>query len=195
MSSLRWLRRSADLALRTGGCFQVPEVDTDLRATCSAVHCGNGCYGHTGAAWTPRRHKCGLKTRGKFLVEDVPPCTITRSRAQSHTGEGRRSHLPVCLLGWEPSRRTDQGQDGLPRALLYSGMASLRGTCPWAQDSPILAGPPDTFLPCNIGCCCQQGDGDWNQGRRQALADPSTGSQEGALPSPRSSSSLLCGSS
>lgn len=56
----------------------------------------------------PCRHKCGMQTRRKFLVEDLPQFTITR-RAQSHTGEGRRSHLPVCLLGCELSRRMDQG--------------------------------------------------------------------------------------
>lgn len=108
LSNLRWLWRSTDLALR-------PVVTSRFQRWTQT-------YGHMpGYAlrkrllqphWhrpDPCRHKCGMQTRRKFLVEDLPQFTITRSRAQSHTGEGRRSHLLVCLLGCELSRRMDQG--------------------------------------------------------------------------------------
>lgn len=66
MSSLHWLWRSADLALRTRGCFQVPERDKDLLAPRSATYCSNGCYSHTGAAQTPAATSAVAKPGGRF---------------------------------------------------------------------------------------------------------------------------------
>lgn len=66
MSNLCWLQKSTDLALRTGGGFQVPEVDTDLLAMFLAMHCGSVCYSHAEIVWTSAARSVARKPGGSF---------------------------------------------------------------------------------------------------------------------------------